>query len=58
MIATFKIGFYEPFTGIWVKGEKEFCVDGWHDMMNTKIRWKKTLAAKYDENIEVECEEK
>lgn len=58
MVTTFKIGFYEPYTGIWVEGEKEFFVDGWYDMMNAKIRWKKALAAKYGENVEVECEEK
>ena len=28
MVATFKIGFYDPYTGIWVEGEKEFFVDG------------------------------
>lgn len=58
MVATFKIGFYDPYTGIWVEGEKEFFVDGWCDMMNTKIRWKKALAAKYGEGVEVECKER
>ena len=58
MVATFKIGFYDPYTGIWVEGEKEFWVDGWCDMMNTKTRWKKALAAKYGEPVEVECKER
>lgn len=58
MVATFKIGFYDPCTGIWVEGKKEFQVDGWCDMMNTEIRWKKALVAKYGETVEVECREK
>lgn len=58
MVATFKIGFYDSYTGIWVEGEKELWVDGWCDMMNTKIRWKKALTAKYGEGVEVECKEK
>lgn len=58
MIATFKIGFYDSYTGIWVEGEKEIFVDGWCDMMNTKNRWKKALAAKYGEDVKVECKEK
>lgn len=58
MTAIFKIGFYDPCTGIWVEGEKEIWVSGWNDMMNTKIRWKKFLTAKYNGNVEVECKEK
>lgn len=58
MVATFKIGFYDPYTGIWVEGEKEFFVDGWHDMMNTQIRWKKALAARYGVAVEAECKER
>jgi hypothetical protein len=58
MVAIFKIGFYDPYTGIWVEGEKELWVEGWNDMMNTQTRWKKALAADYGENVKVECEEK
>ena len=57
MIATFKIGFYDSYFDIWVEGEKEIRVDGWSDMMNTKIRWKKALTAKYGESVVVECKE-
>jgi hypothetical protein len=58
MTAIFKIGFYDSYTGIWVEGEKEIFVDGWHDMMNTQIRWKKALAEKYGVGVKVECNEK
>lgn len=58
MVAIFKIGFYDSYTGIWVEGEKELWVHGWNDMMNTKNRWKRALAEKYGETVEVECKEK
>lgn len=47
-VKTIEIGFYEPYTGVWVKGAKEIAFVNAHDEMETIKRWRKALNSRYD----------
>ena len=48
MVRTIKIGFYEPFTGIWVEGKNEYWFKDKAELENTCSRWKMALREKYN----------
>ena len=53
MIQTIKIGFNEPFTGIWVEGKREFYFKDKEDLDETMKRWEFTLSRLYGANIKL-----
>lgn len=47
-VKTVEIGFYEPYTGIWVKGGKQMAFIDERDETLTIDRWRKVLNSKYN----------
>ena len=51
MIRTVKLGFNEPYTGIWVEGKNEFHFHNEEDLKETMERWERALSRLYGANI-------
>ena len=52
MIRTIEIEFYEPYTGIWVKGRNEYFFRDENDLARTVARWQEVLQEKFGDKAE------
>ena len=53
MIRTVKLGFNEPYTGIWVEGKNEFHFHNEEDLKETVERWERALSRLCGANIKL-----
>ena len=53
MIRTVKLGFNEPFTGIWVEGKNEFHFKNEQELKKVLLEWERYLSRLYGANIEL-----
>ena len=53
MIRTVRLGFNEPFTGIWVEGKNEFYFKNEQELKKVLLEWERYLSRLYGANIEL-----
>ncbi len=53
MVRTVKLGFNEPFTGIWVEGKDEFHFKNEQELKKVLLEWERYLSRLYGANIEL-----
>lgn len=53
MTLTLHFGFYEPWSGVWVNGERDFWVDSEKDAQNIQDRYTAYFKDTYSDNAEV-----
>ncbi len=53
MTLTLYFGFYEPWSGVWVSGERDFWVDGEKDSQDIEDRYTTYFKDTYGDSAEV-----